>query len=158
MVKRKPNIAIKLLYYTLLTLTIIVALLFLVTNNWVVLIVGGLFALFTYLVSLNAEIEYEYLYLDRQITIDKVLNRSRRKRVAVYDLERLEILAPINSHELRHYEKRTAKLGDYSSGAGKQPDLRYAFYYDGTQKIIFEPNEEMVKAIAMVAPRKVFRY
>ena len=30
--------------------------------------------------------EYEYLYLDRELTIDKVMAKTRRKRVAVYQL------------------------------------------------------------------------
>jgi len=43
-----------------------------------------------------------------------------------------------------------------SGGEGQQPDHRYVFYYDGKQKVIFEPNQEMVKAIQFIAPRKVF--
>jgi hypothetical protein len=158
MVKCKPNLAIKLLYYTLFILTVIAIILFLVLGDLVVAIVGGLLALAAYFAFINAEIEYEYLYIDRQLTVDKVLNMTRRKRVAVYDLERLEILAPTNSHELDSYRKRTTTISDYSCGTIKQPDTRYTFYYDGKQQIIFEPNEEMLKAIAMVAPRKVFRY
>ena len=47
-------------------------------------------------------------------------------------------------------------MTDYSSGEEKQPEKRYLFYYDGKQKVIFEPNDEMLKAMQLVAPRKVF--
>jgi hypothetical protein len=157
MVKRKPNIAMKLLYYILLSFTIVAVLLFLVSSSIVVALVAGLLAILTYFASLYTEIEYEYLYVDRQISVDKVLNRSRRKRVAAYDLERMEILAPFNSHRLDSYRQRSVKTSDYSYGKKLEPDLRFAFYYDGKEQVIFEPNEEMVKAISMVAPRKVFK-
>jgi len=39
----------------------------------------------------------------------------------------------------------------------KQPEVRYVFYYEGSKKVIFEPNEEMIKAMQLVAPRKVFK-
>ena len=46
---------------------------------------------------------------------------------------------------------------DYSSGEEKQPDRRFAFFYDGKQRVLIEPNEEMIKAMQTVAPRKVFK-
>ena len=60
------------------------------------------------------------------------------------------------SWHLDQYKNRNDKVVDYSSGEEKQPDTRYLFYYDGKQKVIFEPNREMLKAMQLVAPRKVF--
>ena len=37
-----------------------------------------------------------------------------------------------------------------------KPNPTYTFYYDGKEKIIFEPNSELVAAVKAVAPRKVF--
>jgi len=36
---------------------------------------------------------------------------------------------------------------DYSIGEVLQPDGRYAMYYEGGEKIIFSPNEELVKVL-----------
>ena len=66
-------------------------------------------------------------------------------------------MAPIKSYHLDNYKNRSDKQVDYSCGEERKPDRRYVFFYDGTQKVIFEPNEEMVKAIQTVAPRKVFK-
>jgi hypothetical protein len=156
MVKRKPNLGIKLLYAALVALTALLVLWGLVAG-FLFLVIGGVFAALTYYVYLNSEIEYEYIYVDRQLSVDKVLNRSRRKKVAAYDLERMEILAPIASYQLDSYKNRTAQVVDYSSGEKKEPDPRFSLYYDGKTQIVFEPSPEMVKAIAMVAPRKVFK-
>jgi len=156
MIKRKPNLIMKFLKTLSLLITIL-----LITFGLVAglpfLIAGIAFAGITYFVGLNAEIEYEYLYLDRQLTVDKVLNRSRRKKVAVYDIDKMEILAPYNSYHLDSYKNRTADIKDYTSGIVKQPDTRYIMFYNGKEKIIFEPNAEMVKAMSMIASRKVFK-
>ena len=124
---------------------------------WQALIIGVVIGIAAYFIYMNANLEYEYLYLDKELSIDKVMAKSKRKKVASFDMEKMEIMAPLNSYQLDSYRNRNVKIVDYSSGEEKQPDLRYAFYYDGKQKVIFEPNAEMVKAIQMIAPRKVFQ-
>lgn len=122
------------------------------------LLIALLMGIAAYFITMNANLEYEYLYVDKELTVDKVMNKSRRKRIATFDIGKVEIMAPIKSHQLDSYQNRNYKAVDYSSWEEKQPDVRYVFYYDGRQKVIFEPNEEMVKAILNVAPRKVFKY
>ncbi len=114
------------------------------------------FGVGVYFLNLNTHVEYEYLYLDKELSVDKIMAKSRRKRVAVYSLDRMEILAPINSWHLDNFKNRNVKIVDYSIGEELQPDLRYAMYYEGGTKIILSPSEELVKALKYVAPRKVF--
>ncbi len=121
------------------------------------LLIGIVMAVAAYFVYLNSDLEYEYLYVDKELTVDKVMAKSRRKRVAVFELDKMEIVAPVKSWHLDNYRNRSDKEVDYSSGVENQPDRRFLFYYDGRQKVIFEPNEEMIKAMQMVAPRKVFK-
>lgn len=109
-----------------------------------------------YFVHLNTDIEYEYLYLDKELSVDKVMAKTKRKRVGTYQLERIEVLAPIKSYHLDNYKNRNVKEIDYSIGEELQPDRRYALYYEGGEKLILSPSEELVKAMKSVAPRKVF--
>lgn len=109
-----------------------------------------------YFVYLQSNMEYEYLYVDRQLSIDKVMAKSRRKKAVEYDLERMEVLAPIQSYHLDEYKNKNYKTVDYSSGVAAQPDKRYVMYFNGEQKVILEPDAKMVKAIQNIAPRKVF--
>lgn len=109
-----------------------------------------------YFLNLNSDLEYEYLYLDRELVVDKVMAKTKRKRVATYSVDRMEILAPVKSYHLDGYKNREAKVKDYSVGEELQPDLRYVMYYEGGIKLLLNPSEEMVKAIKSVAPRKVF--
>lgn len=121
------------------------------------LLIGLIFGVAAYFIYMNADLEYEYLYVDKELTVDKVMAKSKRKRVASFELDKMEIVAPVRSWHLDNYKNRNDKTTDYSSGEEKQPDRRYVFYYDGQQKVIFEPNEDMIKAMQMAAPRKVFK-
>jgi hypothetical protein len=155
MVKRKTNQGLKLLKMTLIMLAVFCVLLGF--TSIIFLLVAVALGVGVYFTSLHTEIEYEYLYVDRQLTVDKILNQNRRKRVAVYDLDRMEILAPFSSHRLDSYKNREAKTFDFSSGLESKPDPRFTMYMSGNNKIILEPTPEMVKAISTVAPRKVFK-
>ena len=109
-----------------------------------------------YFVNLFTDLEYEYLYLDKELTVDKIRAKTKRKRMAVYQLDKMEILAPVKSHQLDSFRNRSAKQKDYSIGLELKPDRRYAMYYEGNEKILLSPSEELVKAMKNVAPRKVF--
>lgn len=156
LVSRKPSALMKFLKILLIMLC--VAFLFvgfafgMPLAIFLVIPFGGL----AYFVSLKANIEYEYLYLDREISVDRISGQSSRKRIATYEVDRMEIIAPIKSYHLDDYKNRQCKTVDYSSGIEGQPDKRYVFFYEGNTKIVFEPSEELIKAVYNVAPRKVF--
>lgn len=126
------------------------------TGIAVLFLVAVVFGVAAYFVSINSSVEYEYLYLDKEISIDKIKGKAKRKRVATYEVEKMEILAPMNSYHLDNYKNRQAKTIDYSSNEVKQPETRYVFFYNGQDKVILEPSPELVKAVKNVAPRKVF--
>ena len=105
-------------------------------------------------------VEFEYLYVNGELDIDRIYSQSRRKRAASYELSNMEILAPYQSHQLDSYKKnQSIKRYNYSSGIEGQGLKPYAFVIskDNTmQMVIFEPDEVMLKDIRNRAPRKVF--
>ena len=109
-----------------------------------------------YYVGMLGEVEYEYLYIDKEFSVDKILAQTRRKKVATYTMERMEIMAPIKSYRLDNFKNRQTKDVDYSIGYEDKPDGRYVFYYEGGEKIIISPSEEMVKVMKNANPRKVY--
>ena len=154
LVKAKQSVAAKFFKIFLIDLTDVFCVIMLAFMPAMFLaLVTGVGA---YFVNLYTDIEYEYLYLDKELTVDKVLAKSKRKRVATYSIDRMEVFAPIKSYHLDNYKNRDVKVKDYSIGEERQPDLRYAMYYEGGEKIIFSPSEDLVKALKNVAPRKVF--
>lgn len=155
LVKSQTGIWGKFAQMLLVMLTVVFGLLTLM-GFWPAFFAGLLTGVGAYFTWLHTNIEYEYLYLDRELTVDKVMAKTKRKRQAVFEVDRMEILAPIKSYHLDSYKNRTTKVTDYSSKIEEQPDSRYFLYYEGNKKVLLNPSPELVKAIKTVAPRKVF--
>lgn len=155
MVARKPSTGMKVLKIVLIAIAVVGFVLG-ASGFIVFLIVAAAAAVGAYFAGLHSSMEFEYLYVDREISVDKILNKTRRKKVERLEVDRIEIMAPVNSWHLDGYKNREFKVTDYSCGVEEKPDLRYAIIYDGGRKILFQPSSAMVKAIQSVAPRKVF--
>lgn len=158
LVKAKTSTLAKFGKTVLITLTVIFILaIFVLPPLMMFAFIGALITgVGAYFVNLFTDLEYEYLYLDKELVVDKVMAKSKRKRVATYQLDRIEILAPVKSYHLDNYKNRNAKEKDYSIGEVLQPDRRYAMYYEGGEKILLSPSEELIKVMKNVAPRKIF--
>lgn len=142
---------LKVLFTMLAVVFFLVGLIFVFA--WIVALIAAVAA---YYFNGKCDMEFEYLYVDREISIDRIMAKSRRKKVGTYSLDRVEIFAPVNSYHLDGFKNRQVKEIDYSIGTVEQPDRRYALYYEGGIKLLMSPSPEFIKAIQNVAPRKVF--
>ena len=157
LVKREKASGLKFLKILLIMLTVVFGLMGLMMMFYgLPLLIAVGTGVGAYFAGLYADVEFEYLYLDKELTIDKVMAKTKRKRVAVYQLDRMEILAPVRSYHLDNFKNRTVKEKDYSIGYEEKPDLRYAMYYEGGEKLVLSPSPEMIKVMKNAAPRKVF--
>ena len=158
MVARRKSPAMELLKYIIYILTGVSAVGF-IGGYQIFLVPLVIFGLLSFLVVPGFELEYEYLYLDKELTIDKIMSKQKRKKVRDIDLSRMEYICPINSHQLDPYKSRNLKVSDYSS---REENARVwvIIYKDqnGDELIGIEPNEELLKAIKTVYPRKVLEY
>ena len=154
LVARKPSGLLTFLK-NLLVVVVVICLL-LSSAIWILLLVGLAALVGVYFAGQYAKTEYEYLYVDKEITVDKIMNKSRRKRVEKFEVDHIEMFAPINSWHLDSIKNRELKITDFSSGVEEKPDKRYVMIYRGNRKVIFEPSREFVQALRNVAPRKVF--
>lgn len=109
-----------------------------------------------YFVGPHANIEYEYSLTDKEIDVDVIYAKQKRKNVTTIDLTKLEIMAPMGSYRLDGYANRQCKVEDYSSNMEEHKKEMYVMYCDGSRKIIIEPDERLYKAIYSVAPHKVY--
>lgn len=108
------------------------------------------------LVIRSLNVEYEYVFVNGDLDIDKIMNKSRRKRMFSIDAEQMELLAPVGAVELMQYKK--AKTYDYTSGTGDaQVYALIASDKGEVKQILFEPNETIVEGFFIKAPRKVIR-
>lgn len=154
MVKKEATIMGKVLSLVVTFLIIFSIVLFVMSFNPMMLIFVILFGVAMYFVRMNINLEYEYLYVDKELSIDKIMNKTKRKKLAKISMDRMEVIAPIGSYHLDDYKKRLDKTVDYSSG--KAEAKRYMLVYEGQKSVIIEPGEEMLRMIKNIAPRKVF--
>lgn len=104
--------------------------------------------------SLN--VEFEYLYINGNLDIDKIMSKSRRKKVFEMEITDLEMMAQEGAAELKMYQN--LKVLDYSSGRTDEKRYEMIVMRNGEKKrIVFEPNEVIVDGMRMLAPRKVLK-
>ena len=152
--KKDPKLQMGQIVTVLLTSVCAVAVLFGFIYG---ILLAPIFGLMCYFLTIRNRVEYEYLYVDRELQIDRITNQSKRRKMETLDLKQFEILAPIRSHELDSYRKRAGAVLDYSSGEEANNPQKYMLVI-GDKKVIFEPTPELVQTIRMFAPRKVFTY
>lgn len=109
-----------------------------------------------YFVFQWTDIEYEYLYVDREISIDKILAKTRRKKIATIETDKIEIMAPEKSHQLDSYRNREVKTADYSAGKDLPDQKLYVIYSEGSKKYLLNLTEDFAKTVMNIIPRKVF--
>ena len=110
------------------------------------------------IVHQNSEIEYEYLFVDRELSVDIIRNKSRRKKLANVEISHLELFAPLSSDRVKGYLDKGMKVTDYSSGM--EDSTPYAVIYNGKKEMqimIVEGSDELYKCFYNTAPRKVFK-
>lgn len=156
LVKAKQSGLAKAGRVVLIVLTVLSGIGMILFFSWIFLLLAVAFGMGAYFLNMMTDLEFEYLYVDRELTVDKIMAKSRRKRVATFGVDRIEIMAPVKSYHLDNYKNRQTKNKDYSVREVQQPDLRYAMYYEGGQKILLSPSPELMKAMKNVAPRKIF--
>ena len=158
LVAREKNIGaliLKGVVYGLAGVSMLIALL----GFSVFFILGLALAAVGYFLCPCPDIEYEYLYLNKEMAIDKIMAKQKRKHIATYDLTKMEKMCPANSHELDGLKNRNPKVIDYSSR--KEHAKVYTIVYRDDKEeclINIEPNEELCKVFKQAFPRKVIEY
>ena len=136
--------------------TVLIGLLTLLTGNIIFFIVVIALGVLDYFVFQWTDIEYEYLYLDKEISVDKIMSKTRRKKLTTISVDKIEIMAPEKSHQLDSYRNRQTKVTDLSAGHDLPDQKLYWIFYEGNQKILMNLTEDFARTVKGIAPRKVF--
>lgn len=156
LVKRKTPAYTYALKAVMIFLCVIGAFLAL-TTVWGILVLAAVGAA-TYFLFQGMNLEFEYLVVNDQLTIDKIMGKSRRKKAWEGTMEEIQIVAPSDSYVLKDYERAGMKTMDFSSHA---PGAKtYSLIHQSganTIKVIFEPNDRVLHCLRMRSPRKVIQ-
>ncbi len=154
LVKRKAsayNYLIKAVLIFLCVISVLAALLF--PFGIIVLTIVGAVTYFTFQ---RLSVEFEYLIVNDQITIDKVMGQARRKKAWEGTMGEVQIVGPVDSYVVKDFEKQGIKVLDFTS---HMPNAKvYAIIHQSggnTTKILFEPNDRILNIMRQKGPRKV---
>ena len=98
---------------------------------------------------------YEYVFVDGQIDFDAIYGGEQRVNIQKIDLEKVDIVAPEQSHALDSYQQ--IPLKDCSSGFDK--DRHYIAVYRGDDgnsvRVRFTPDETLLNNMKAKARSKI---
>ena len=108
-----------------------------------------------YFLIKNQDVEFEYAVTNGEMDIDKIVGKSRRKRLMTVDCRRFDILAPYTD-EFKRTRSRAEKVFDYSRG-GDNSESYFAMFRDGEKNImlVFDPDDRMLEAFRVYIPSKL---
>ncbi|MDE6362740.1 MAG: hypothetical protein K2O40_12490 [Lachnospiraceae bacterium] len=156
LVKREKGAKEALIRAACVALTALAGFLTLMTGKITLFIIVVILGVLDYFIFQWTDIEFEYLYLDKEISVDKIMAKTRRKKLLTIDVNKIEIMAPEKSHQLDSYRNRQTKVTDLSAGHDLPEEKLYWIYYEGSQKFLMNLTEDFANTIKGIAPRKVF--
>ena len=113
-----------------------------------------------YLAFVYTSAEWEYSFVNGELTIDKILGKRKRKPGETYDIRKATLIAPAYSDEVISKSEFLTKI-DYTGTNNKEN--HYAIIIDdvegvkGALMITFEPDERMLDAMYNVRPNIIKR-
>ncbi len=112
-----------------------------------------------YLIFNSTSIEYEYIVVNNNLDIDKVMAKKRRKNVLELDIRDVSVMACIDDEENNAVYKNIDKSVNVLDLSAKNPNL-YTYFIDYTtdgnrQIVLFQPTSKMVEALWKFNPRAV---
>ena len=151
LVKRSKTIKDTLLKVLIVTVTILLAPMILVMPSLFLIII---IVVDVYLFQ-RMNVEYEYLYFNGDLDIDQIVNKQSRKRKFQTNIkEDMDFMAPTGAPEL--YRFQNLKKLDFSTKTPENKTYTMIALHKGQKvQVIFEPNEEILKGIRDLVPRKI---
>ncbi|MCR5527462.1 MAG: hypothetical protein K6F39_08800 [Lachnospiraceae bacterium] len=156
LVSRKPNPAAPLIRSAAYGFTAAFLLFGLLFQGILFLILGAAGAAACYFLLPALSVEYEYLYVSREFSVDRIIGKEKRKTVYDVTMDKMELFAEEGAYQLDQY-KNIENVHDFSSG---EKDARRFIMVlrnsNASEKLILEASDELVDAIRNVYPSKVF--
>lgn len=152
-IKIKPHLYSSVLKGIMIMLSVF-SLVFILTAYGVFITTG--LVILTIVIFRYYNAEYEYTLVEKELTIERIVAKSYRRKCGEYNLSRMEIMAPIESDKLPRKENSNFKTYNYSSNTDKSKSyVIIAPCNNEMVRLIFEPDERMKQTIWKISPSKV---
>ena len=113
---------------------------------------------FAYYVFKMTDVEYEYLLVNNELTIDVIYGQQKRKHCCCYNIKEAEIFAPITSDRVQNYmNNANIETKNYASCIdGENVYVLVVNSESKACKLLIEPNEKLFEGIKYYIPRKTY--
>lgn len=105
--------------------------------------------------------EYEYIFTDGQLDVDRIFSKQTRKHLVSINAKEIMLVAPIQSEKNKRYFEMSYDINIDAGDHRKDEKAAHGKYYllarkgDKTLKLLFQPNEQILKLLKQYAPHKV---
>jgi len=108
-----------------------------------------------YFLIISRNLEFEYSVTNGDVTVDKIINRSKRKRVVTFDSHSVEEMGKydVEKFQSKSYDKRLF-VGD-SADNKESWYMTFRTTKTGHTLLVFTPDEKVLTAIKPFLPRQV---
>lgn len=133
-----------------------IAAIYLFTGGFLFFLISAAGAVICYFLRKQLYVEFEYIYTNGVIDIDKIIDKNKRKRAVSFDLSDIEIIAPLDSDDIKYSSFKPQNT--YNFYPEKNEDKKYSILLNhGGQRlqVNFVPNDEFLKLCVTKNPRKV---
>lgn len=145
----KPKTAIDnivTLSTVLFTIGLIVASILIEQVRQYTIAIGIVVIIIAFRLITSRNIEFEYIMAGNSISLDKIMNKNRRKRIINCDLTDFDIVAPVKSKHYDEYKNNAVKTITAVSGDMKDDEYFGLLEYDGKRTLLlFETDERARK-------------
>jgi len=124
-------------------------------SNVVIIIIAGLVYIAYHIIT-SKNIEFEYIVVNDNIDIDKIISKKKRSRIFSASCKDFEILAKLNGS---HYDDNYRNIGNRIEAVSSMNsnEVYFAVLNNKGEKTIvfFEPDDRMLNVFKAYIPRKV---
>jgi len=151
---------ISILYRILMIVVTIVAATTIPQTGFLGVLLLVVFAFCTVLVFEYYSAEYEYSYVDGNLSVDKIMARSVRRKVGTFDITRATLIAGANSQPALGKAMQKLRTYNCSSGVDDPADIViYTYECESNEmvRLFIVPNETLLEALKMDAAPGSFK-
>ena len=156
LVEKKKGLGIKILFVVSLFITMVGIIGTFAGGFVVAFALAIIFGFISWILSRYC-VEYEYSYFDGEVRFVKIKNKSRRKKIGVYTMDEVTMIAPeMDRSVYEQVNNPNIKPKDLTTKEeGAKIYAMIAKGETGVEVIKFEPDEAFLDAIAHKYPMKV---
>lgn len=114
-----------------------------------------------YKVVAMTNLEYEYIFTNGEMDVDKIINRRSRKRMTVVNARRIDILAHRSHEDFKaNFENAAVKKINACTSPDAE-DLYFILFRDESdgetpKMLLFNPNDKLLEGFRKYNPKRVF--